>query len=273
MHTLYYRYMDTAKLVQYLEFAKAAAYEAGEIMRKYYRADQQVEIKADQSPVTVADKAVNSMFIEKVKSAFLEHGVLGEEESWQSEKEMLWVCDPIDGTKAFILQIPVSMFSLALVRGGEPLVAVAFNPFTNELFSAIKGAGSFLNEKAIRVSSRKWGEGTKLFKSDSERAPGHLLGDLTIIDLLRTENVNTNSCPGAVFRGCNVATGSFDGGIFYGDTAHDIAAVKLIVEEAGGKVTGMNGEVQPYNTAINGAVITNGIIHEELVKRLQDYLS
>lgn len=258
---------------QYLEFAKAVALEAGDVMRKYYRADQQIEIKADQSPVTVADKAVNTLLINKVKNIYSEHGVLGEEESWQPEKEMLWVCDPIDGTKAFILQIPVSMFSLALVINGEPIIAVAYNPFTNELFSAIKNEGAFLNSKLIHVSTRKWGEGTKLVRSDSERAPNHLLGDLSVIDSLKTENIITNACPGAVFRGCNIAAGSFDGGIFYGDTAHDIAAVKLIIEEAGGIVTDMAGNDQPYNKAINGAVMSNGLIHERLVQKLQEYLS
>lgn len=268
-----YVYMNKLKHTEYLNFAKAVALEAGLIMREYYRADQQVEIKSDQSPVTVADKTVNTLLITKIQNTFPEHGVLGEEESWQPEKEMLWVCDPIDGTKAFILQIPVSMFSLALVINGEPVVAVAYNPFTNEIFSAIKNEGAFLNDMPIHVSGRKWGEGTKLVRSDSERAPMHLLGDLQMIDSLKTENVITNACPGAVFRGCNIAAGSFDGGIFYGDTAHDIAAVKLLIEEAGGKVTDMSGVDQPYNKAINGAVMTNGLIHEKLVQKLQDYLS
>jgi fructose-1,6-bisphosphatase/inositol monophosphatase family enzyme len=265
--------MQDTERSKYLEFAKAIANRAGEIMRSYYRSNQQVEMKADDSPVTAADKAINSLLIEEIKKQFPEHGVLGEEESWQSEKETLWVCDPIDGTKAFILQIPVSMFSLALVIDGVPVLAVAYNPFTNELFSAVKNEGAFLNDVAIHVSKRKWGQGTKLAKSDSERAPKHLLGDLSVVDSLKAENVSTNSCPGAVFRGCNVAAGSFDGGVFYGDTAHDIAAVKLIIEEAGGKVTAMNGDEQSYNTAINGAVFTNGLIHEQLVQKLQDYLT
>lgn len=265
--------MNDTELVNYLHFARAMAVDAGEIMQKYYRADQHIEIKADQSPVTVADKAINTLLINKVKDTFPNHGVLGEEESWQTDKDILWVCDPIDGTKAFILQIPVSMFSLALVIDGEPVVAVAYNPFTDELFSAIRNKGAFLNDTPIHVSRRRWGEGTKLVRSDSERAPQHLLGDLSMIDSLKKEGIITNSCPGAVFRACNVAAGSFDGGVFYGNTAHDIAATKLIIEEAGGKVTTLDGKEQPYNKAINGAIFTNGLIHQQLVQKLQDYLS
>lgn len=259
--------------MKFLEFAESVAREAGEIILKYYVVDQNVEIKPDNSPVTIADKLVNTLVIEKVKAKLPEHGVLGEEEVWQPEKEKLWVCDPIDGTKAYTLHIPVAMFSLAYVEKGTPLVAVAFNPFTNELFSAVRGQGALLNGEPVHVSTREWGEKTRLVRSDSEQAGKHLLGDPMVVNSLAKQKVLTHTCPGAVFRACTIARGSFDGNIFYGDGAHDIAAAKLIVEEAGGIVTSLTGNEQQYNQPINGAIISNGYIHGELTKHLKEYLA
>lgn len=255
------------------EFAEALAREAGEIILKYYLIDQNIETKSDSSPVTIADKLVNQLVIERIKKSFPEHGVLGEEESWSSESEKLWVCDPIDGTKAYILHIPVAMFSLAYVENGIPCLAVAYNPFTNEMYKAVRNRGATLNNHPIHVSTRGWGEGTRLVRSDSEVAPRHLLGDAAQVDLLKKQNVLTHTCSGAVFRACNIARGSFDGNIFYGSGAHDIAATKLIVEEAGGRVTSLSGVEQRYDQPINGAIITNGHIHAELSRRLQEYLA
>ncbi len=88
---------------------------AGELMKQFYRADQKVEVKNDNSPVTIADKTINQELISRVKERFPDHGVLGEEASWHEDRDIVWVCDPIDGTVAYILHLPTSMFSLALV--------------------------------------------------------------------------------------------------------------------------------------------------------------
>lgn len=254
----------------YLAFAKQLALDAGEIITTYYRTTNlEIKWKEDNSPVTIADKEVNSLVVEAVKSRYTEHGVRGEEESWNPEAHSLWVCDPIDGTKAYMLEIPVAMFSIALVEEGVPLVAVAYNPFTHELFSAVKGNGATLNDGKIQVSSRRWGEKSRLVKSDSETSSKYLLGSSEKVLELAKENINVFTCPGAVFRGCNIAAGAFDGTYFYGDGAHDIAAVKLIIEEAGGKVTDISGKEQRYDQPINGAILSNGLIHEKLITMLQ----
>lgn len=243
-----------------LIFAKEMAQLAGDIMKKYYREDQHVEIKSDMTPVTIADKAVNNMLVEKVKKQFPAHGVLGEEESWNADRESLWVCDPIDGTPAFIYHIPTSMFSLAFVVDGRPKVAVAYNAFTGDLYQAVIGEGSYLNDQRIGVSQRVWGNARLAGSSDGA------VDGIAQRDALVEEGNKVINSYGAVFKGCLIAEGSLDGRVFVHKSAHDIAAIKLIIEEAGGRVTDLDGNEQRYDQNINGAIMSNGLVHNELVK-------
>ena len=263
--------MDSKELQQYLEFAKNVAAEAGTIMKQHYREEYDIHIKDDSSPVTIADKTINIMLIERVKKELPEHGVMGEEESWAEERDKLWVCDPIDGTVAFIQHVPTSVFSLALVVNGEPIVAVVYNPWTDDLYHSIKNGGSFRNNAPIKVSNRKWGEDTLLVGSSHRSRSLELVDHPDFAASLREIDVHVSNLPGTVFKGCLIAEGSLDGRTFMHNGAHDIAALKLIIEEAGGRVTDLNGNEQPYNKPINGAILSNGLIHDELIKQLEKY--
>jgi fructose-1,6-bisphosphatase/inositol monophosphatase family enzyme len=211
--------------------------------------------------VTIADKEVNQLIVDRVQAEYPDHGVLGEEISYKSERERLWVCDPIDGTPAFIYHIPTSMFSLALVVDGLPQVGVAFNPWTGELYSAVIGKGAFRDDKSIKVSQKPWGKGTRLAGS-SDGSVDHVIPRTGLKEI----GVEVISGYSVVFKGCLVADGSADGRIWAGTGAHDVAAVKLIVEEAGGMVTDHDGNEQRYDRPINGIIMSNGIIHDELLK-------
>ncbi len=247
-----------------LEFAKNMSTVAGEIMKKYYRVDQGVEIKEDNTPVTLADKEINDLLIESVKKEFPDYGVLGEEANWNEDREKLWVCDPIDGTPAFIYHIPTFMFSLALVVDGDPVIGVAFNATTNDIYQAERGKGSFLNGKAISTSSRRWGNEARLAGSSDGAVDG------LSTSALKEQGIKVINSFGAVFKGCMIAEGSLDGRVFVHNGAHDIAAVKLIIEEAGGKVTDLDGNEQRYDNQINGAVMSNGLVHDNLLQLVKE---
>lgn len=245
-----------------LAFAKELAYEAGEIMKKYFRADQQIEIKDDNTPVTIADKTVNDVVIEKIRSAFPDDGVMGEEASWHTNRERLWVCDPIDGTIGYTMRIPTSMFSLALVIDGKPVLAVAYNPRVDELYYAVQDGGSFMNGQPIKVSSKAWGEDTRITTSSHEG----IFRSKELVQSLKDQKVYVHALLGLVHQGCLIAEGAIEGRIFLYNGAHDIAAVKLIIEEAGGKVTNLEGNEQRYDQPINGAIMSNGLIHNKLLE-------
>lgn len=246
-----------------LSFAKDLARQAGEIMKKYYRGDQHVEIKDDNTPVTIADRAVNELVIEKIKSVFPDDGVLGEEASWKTDSERLWVCDPIDGTIGYTMHIPTSVFSLALVIGGKPVLAVVYNPQTDDLYHAATGGGAFRNDLPIKVSSKSWGENVHIIRSSNGK---DVFNSPELIQSLNEQGVYVNAMLGLVYQGCLMAEGAIEGRIFLYSGAHDIAAVKLIIEEAGGKVTDLDGNEQRYDQPINGAVMSNGLIHDKLLE-------
>src|SRR5688572_20277061 len=107
-----------------LEFAKKLASHAGDIMLKHFQIGIAKENKADGSPVTIADKAINSMVIQEISQAYGNDGIYGEEESLVKEDgEYLWVCDPIDGTIPYAFGIPTNVFTLALLQDGKPLLS------------------------------------------------------------------------------------------------------------------------------------------------------
>src|SRR5215213_6874003 len=97
---------------QYLTFGIALAYEAGDVMRRWFGAKPESSWKLDDTIVTVADKEVNRLVIERINEEYPEHGVDGEEESAKTDHNHVWVCDPIDGTNLFARNVPMSVFSL-----------------------------------------------------------------------------------------------------------------------------------------------------------------
>lgn len=252
-----------------LKFAGDLAHEAGTIILDYFEAsDKSVQIKQDESPVTAADKLINQLVIDRVTAAFPEHGILAEEGSEHEDRKQLWVCDPIDGTNSFIQRIPTALFSLAYVVDGVPEVAVIFDPFQDKLFTAVKGMGAFGNGKPIHVSDHagldKAAIGMTSRYQDIKKCQA-------LFDSMLEKGVKHVFVPGCAFKGSLVATGHNDALIFPGRSAHDTAALKLIVEEAGGKVTDLRGKEQRYDRPTCGALITNGYLHDELVKLLADF--
>ncbi len=202
------------------------------------------------------------MVIDKVRSTFPEHGVLGEEQSFSTDRKILWVCDPIDGTIAFTMGEPTFCFSLAMVVDGIPIVAVAADIFAKRIFHAVKGLGAFIDDQPTKVSSRAIDESWIALATNLK----WIFEKPQLYKDLSAKVYQTNIVHGAVFKGLMIAEGLSDGSVWGSDlTPWDMAAVKLIVEEAGGKMTNKRGGDQLFNTMLDGVVVTNGMIHDELV--------
>lgn len=252
---------------KYLEFAKEIAYEAGKIMLKYFNSKDISSYKGDKTIVTLADKEINTYLIERVKEKFPTHSVDGEEEQF-GKSDYVWVCDPVDGTAMYARHIPVAVFSLALVVNGVPEVGVVYDPFTESLYTAVKGKGSYKNNKKITVNDYELDDIRSV--SNFDMWPD---AEYNIYNSVKELGKKTYFVGlGSVIRACMcVASGEFNLAIFPG-TKHkncDIAAAKVIVEEAGGKVTNLFGEEQRYDTDIKGAIISNGKVHNEVVEAIK----
>lgn len=254
---------------RYLEFAKSVAYEAGEIMRKYFGKNPDSEFKEDDTIVTVADKEINNMVIERVKVAFPKHAINGEEASYAQDTKHVWVCDPIDGTNPFAMALAVSVFSLAYVYDGEPLVGVVYDPFTDRMFWAVKGGGAFINEDRTYVNAQGFEPKARINFDWWSNAEYDVLTPL--IEISKRTGAYLLSPGSATHAAVLVAQGDFVASVFPGTKGKcvDIAAAKVIVEEAGGKVTDLFGEEQRYDGDIRGTIVSNGVVHDELVELIQ----
>ena len=247
-------------------FMHDMAAHAGKVMLKHFRIGMEQQQKSDMTPVTKADLEINDLLIKNVCEHFPKHDVLAEEKSSRKNRgRFLWVCDPVDGTIPYAHGIPVAMFSLALLDNGSPVAAITHDPFLNRTFYAEKGKGALLNGKPIKVGESYCIGTTEWMRMSYDTS--------RLNDALIQKDYQVLDPSSFVYMGCLVACGTFAAAIFAGDTAHDLAAVKLIVEEAGGTVTDIFGEEQRYDSTLKGAIASNGIIHEELVGLSRDLVT
>lgn len=255
---------------EYLKFAKDIACQAGKIMLKYFNQNNGASYKGDKTIVTLADTEINSYLIKKVKETYPAHAVDGEEEQF-GKSNFVWVCDPVDGTAMYARHIPVAVFSLALVIDGVPKVGVVYDPFTDSLYTAIKGKGAYKNGESIYVNNYNLEDIRTFCHCDMGSKPKYNI--CKVLEVLR--KITSLNDIGSITRAsCLVATGDYCLSIFTG-TEHkhcDIAAVKVIVEEAGGKVTDLLGNEQRYDQSIKGALISNGVVHDEVINVIKNYI-
>jgi myo-inositol-1(or 4)-monophosphatase len=202
-----------------------------------------------------------------ITKAFPDHAILSEEGNDRKQKNpCLWVIDPLDGTVNYSHGFPIYCVSVALVYNGEPLVGVVFDPERNELFQAVRGKGAFLNGKRIKVTSEKNIERALVatgFSYGVKKAKRNNLGHFANM-IKSAQGVRR---PGsAAIDLCWLASGRLDS--FWEFDLHpwDTAAAVLIVEEAGGKISRVDGS--KYSIFNGDVAASNGHLHASLRKIL-----
>lgn len=255
---------------QYLEFAKNLAQEAEEISLKYFSFETESIWKDDNTPLTKADTEINELVIKRISEAYPEHSIYGEERSERKENsKIIWVCDPIDGTMAFACGLPLFVFSIALVdqSSGLPILGLVNDPVMKNMYWAYKGSGAFRNGKPIFVSKADTLTNTYLSTGSSGKAVG--FSNLPFMKTLSEKKCAVMRYPSFIYGGIQVANGKYIGGVYYQRYGHDVASLKIITEEAGGKVTDLNGEERRYDEDGLGCIVSNGILHNELLEIVQ----
>jgi fructose-1,6-bisphosphatase/inositol monophosphatase family enzyme len=242
---------------EYLAFAKDLARQGGKLIKDNFESGLDIELKADHSPVTQVDKQINSLVIDAVRTTFPEHGILGEEASFGSgSEEYQWLCDPLDGTAAFIVGMQHSTFILGLTKAGRLLLSVVYDPFTDRLYHAVKGQGAFCNDQPIHVSNQLLKDGYVLYDNSSI----YLYEQLTAVGAI------LEPVAGAGYRAMLLASGRCSAIVQGKADNHDVGPSSLIVEEAGGTVTLFDGTVPRYDQPIiGGLILTNGSCYDELL--------
>ena len=241
-----------------LEAAIAAARAAGEVALKHFRTELTVERKSDASPVTRADREAEERAVAVLRAALPECGVLGEEYGEQGSQDRRWIVDPIDGTRSFIRGIPYFATLIALEEEGEITTGVIYAPALDDLLYAQKGQGAFDRSGRLRVSSVETLRRSMLVFGGVSglRRGGYWPAYERLVDASGRQRAY-----GDYFGYTFIARGQAEAMIDIDLKPWDLAAVKIIVEEAGGRFTDFAG--QP--TAFGGsAIASNGLVHEEI---------
>jgi histidinol phosphatase-like enzyme (inositol monophosphatase family) len=245
-----------------LAFAIETALAAGKATLAHFQVPTKVEIKPDQSPVTVADREAESLIRRAISESFPGEGVLGEEEG-ESGGDGRWVIDPIDGTKSFVAGVPLYATLLSFERDSEVEIGVCYFPALNELLYAEKTKGAFWNGRQCRVSNRPGLEGGIIATGSA----ASLAREKRLAGVQRIEKkVMASRTWSDAYGHALVATGRVEAMIDPIISHWDISAVSLIVREAGGKFTDLSGNEALANEALS----SNGLVHAELVEAFQE---
>ena|SRR3989344_7199369 len=250
-----------------LQVAIKAALEAGKILEKYFETEILKEFKEDTSIVTLADKESEEIIKKIIFNAFPTHSILGEETGMNGDKsDYVWHVDPIDGTRNFANAIPLFAVSIALVHKNNVIIGVVYNPASRSLFYAEKGKGTYFNDKRIFAS-----------KDDKDHAivtisPGKLdiekqlfleLGRYLPKVIRSTRNLGCTAVELAY-----IARGGLEANIQLGwSYTYDFAAGVLLVEEAGGKITKLDGSLWKFPE--HHFIASNGVFHDLLVEEVK----
>ncbi len=242
------------------------ALEAGEIVRQGFGKNFSIEFKTSESNlVTEIDKASEKKIIEFVNKEFPTHGILAEESGEHKNKsEYVWVIDPLDGTTNFAHGLPLFSVSIGVQKNGITIGGVVYDVMQKVLYSAEAGSGAFANDNRINVNSNSNLARALLvtgFPYDIVENPENAFEKFTA---MTKASRGVRRLGSAAIDFCYVAKGVFEG--FWEVHLHpwDVCAGKLIVEEAGGLVTGFKGE--KIDIFSNKFLASNRLIHNEMVE-------
>ena len=248
----------------FLETALDAARAAADVVRHYYQSNLAITIKADKSPVTVADVETERTIRAIVSDRYPHHGFYGEEtEASGLDSEYVWIVDPIDGTKAFVREYPMFSTQIALMHRGRLVVGVSSAPAYGELAWGEIGVGAWLNDRPIRVSTIERIEDAALSTGNLKSlatgprwpAFGRLVGRLSRIrgygDFLHYHLLASGRIDAVVESDVNVL---------------DVGACAVIVEAAGGRFTTLDGG--PFGIDSGTVLASNGRLHAPVLEAL-----
>lgn len=250
----------------FMAVARAAAQAAAADIMQFYRGEFEIEIKPDQTPVTVADRRAEDIIRSILLEAFPDHGFFGEEGGKeQADADYLWLVDPIDGTKSFVGGYGMFSTQIALMHRGELVLGVSSAPAAGEIASAARGEGAWLDGSALRVrevaslseASVSTGNLRTLARSDKWPNLGRVLAE-----------VNRTRGYGDYYHYHRLAAGQLDAVIESDVNILDIAALYVIVTEAGGLFTDLQGRPVGLDTTSVLAAAPN--LHPLLLDILND---
>ncbi len=254
---------------EYLDLGVKAAKEAGELLLEGLGKSREISEKTGRTDlVTQYDHAAQDLIAERIQDEYPDHSILAEEEFTVEGDSIKWIVDPLDGTTNYVYNYPLFCVSIAVEKGGTLEAGVVHIPFLEETFTAVRSRGAWLNGDEVSVSDRVDFSRSLLstgFPYDESKVPAAIK---TFSRMVR-EARGIRRDGAAALDLSFTAMGRFDGFWELGLSPWDVAAGTLIIREAGGVVTDFSGnEHDLYDS--EGIVASNGEIHGELLKRLEN---
>jgi len=245
-----------------------AALKGGQVLLEKFGRGLKVCHKGEVDLVTDADRAAEAAIVQVLRGTFPRHDILAEEADYgHRESNYRWIIDPLDGTTNYAHGFPWFAVSLALEVSGEIRLGVVYNPIGRELFVAEKGEGAFLNDVRLRVSETDDLSQALLatgFPYDRKTSPVNNFDHF--VNFQRTARACRRAGSASLDLACTAA-GRFDGFWEMKLKPWDVAAGKLLVEEAGGHLSDFAG--QPFDIYGRECLASNGLIHEQMQQVLQ----
>ena len=250
--------MESGVLAKAVEIAQ----EAGALLANYYERRVAFESKGEFDLVTEADRASEELIVERIRSHFPAHGIVAEEGGGHaSQSEFTWFVDPLDGTTNFAHSFPIFNVTLGMARGEEMIAGVVFDPMKNELFTAERGGGAYLNNRRIHVSSAKRLADSLSSTGFPSRKRQHNANIYFYYQLAMASH-GVRRTGSAAIDIAYVACGRLDFFWEFGLKPWDVAAGSLIVQEAGGRISDMHGAAHSV-TKSESFLCDNGVLHGE----------
>jgi myo-inositol-1(or 4)-monophosphatase len=249
----------------HLEVAKAAAVRAGNILRDRISESREVAYKGEINLVTEMDRLSERIVVETILETFPDHGILAEEEAQiKNSSGFLWIIDPLDGTTNYAHRYPSFSVSIGLERSGDVIVGVVYDPMRDELFSAARGQGAFLNGNPIAVSRTDVLIRSLLATGFPYDRAVNKENNLNYFNALIMASQEIRRSGSASLDLCALAAGRLDG--YWELKLHpwDVAAGSLIVQEAGGELTDFSGKRSSIRD--NEILASNGRIHSQILE-------
>ena len=254
--------------MQYLETAVEIAREAGALLANYFERRVDFELKGEFDLITEADRRSEKLVVDKLRLYFPTHGIVAEEGGGcEGSSEFRWYVDPLDGTTNFAHSFPMFNVTLGLARGEEMIAGVVYDPIRQEMFTAERGAGAYLNHRRIHVSQTNRLSDSLASTGFPSRKRHHNI-NIHFYYQLAMASHGVRRTGSAALDLAWVASGRLDFFWEFGLKPWDQAAGTLLVTEAGGKTSDMNGQ-QLQITSSDHMLADNGMLHGEVLRMFQ----
>jgi myo-inositol-1(or 4)-monophosphatase len=249
--------------------AQSVAREAGALLKSRVGKIKSVDYKSAFNIVTDVDKASEELIISAIKAKYPDDGVLAEEsgEELSKKSKRRWIIDPLDGTTNYAHSYPFFAVSIGVEEDGVMVVGVVYNPMADEMFVAERGGGAFLNDEKMTVSAESSLDSSLLATGFPPNTINNMHNNLESFKYLTSQCHGVRRDGSAALDLCFVAAGRLDGFWERKLAPWDVAAGSLIVEEAGGQVTNLEGG--PMVMANGHILATNKLIHGQVIDALE----